>query len=346
METETDTQRVSSFDGLPLTRRGMISAGAAAAVAATIMRPGFSRAQNNNLKFCASLGWTVWESGRHIQNGYRDAIKLLGGQLTIADANYDVKKQADQILAFVDSKPDAIFIVPADSSAISAAVQQATESKIPIFVADSYVPHATVTSTSMSNNFGMGSYGAQYIADHLNGKGKVALVSLPSNESWDQRTLGAKYIFNRYPNIDIVSNTAFALGGSTTPRQVVDQILTANPQLDAIWCAWDGAATQGALAIRAANRNVIITGIDGGQQSFEYIKAGSPMKLTMAQSFYESTYMNAYFAHEVLAGREAPRFIISPVYAVTQKDLINLKTIPDTYDQPGAAAKLGWQRVL
>ena len=45
--------------GLRLTRRGALSAGAAAAVAATVLRPGFSRAQNKDLKFCASLGWTV-----------------------------------------------------------------------------------------------------------------------------------------------------------------------------------------------------------------------------------------------------------------------------------------------
>lgn len=347
MTTETEKpQFVHSHDGLRLTRRGLLSAGAAATVAATLMRPDFSFAQNADKTFCASLGWTVWESGRHIVNGYKDAVERLGGTLTIADANYDVKKQADQILAFVETRPTAIFITPADAAAISPAVQQAVASGIPIFIGDSYVPHATVTSTAMSNNFGLGAYPAEYIAATLGGKGKVALVSLPSNESWDQRTLGAKSVFVRFPEIEIVSEIAFALGGSTTPRQVVDQILTANPELDAIWCAWDGAASEGMLAIRAAGRNTIITGIDGGQQSFEYIKADSPFKITMAQSFYEMAYMNAFFAHEVAAGRGAPRFIITPTYAVTKESLDPLDTIPDNYDVPGEAAKLGWNRVL
>lgn len=347
MTTEIEKpQLVHSHNGLRLTRRGLLSAGAAATVAATIMRPDFSFAQNADKTFCASLGWTVWESGRHIVNGYKDAVEKLGGTLTIADANYDIKKQADQILAFVESKPTAIFITPADAAAISPAVQQAVASGIPIFVGDSYVPGVTVTSTAMSNNFGLGAYPAQYIAEQLGGKGKVALVSLPSNESWDQRTLGAKSVFTRYPDIQIVSEIAFALGGSTTPRQVVDQILTANPELDAIWCAWDGAASEGTLAIRAAGRDVMITGIDGGQQSFEYIKAGSPFKLTMAQSFYEMAYMNAFYAQEVAAGRGAPRFVITSTYAVTKESLDPLDTIPDTYDIPGEAAKLGWPRVL
>lgn len=347
MTNETDKpELVSEYNGFRLTRRGLLSVGAAATVAATLARPEFSWAQNADKKFCASLGWTVWESGRHIVNGYKDAVEKLGGELTIADANYDVKKQADQILAFVKSKPTAIFITPADAAAISPAVQQAVASGIPIFVGDSYVPNVTVTSTAMSNNFGLGAYPAQFIVDTLKGKGKVAMVSLPSNESWDQRTLGAKSVFIRYPEIEVVSNTAFALGGSTTPRQVVDQILTANPELDAIWCAWDGAASEGTLAIRAAGRDVIITGIDGGKQSFEYIKAGSPFKLTMAQSFYEMAYMNAFYAQEVAAGRQAPRFVITSTYAVTKELLDALKTIPDDYDIPGVAATLGWHRVL
>ncbi|WP_138472394.1 sugar ABC transporter substrate-binding protein [Poseidonocella sp. HB161398] len=340
-------QFVTEHSGIKLTRRGLLSAGAAATVAATLLRPGMARAQSDDdMKFCASLGWTVWESGRHIVNGYKDAVSLLGGELTIADANYDVKKQADQILAFVESKPTAIFITPADAAAISPAVQQAVASGIPIFIGDSYVPNTTVTSTAMSNNFGLGAYPAQYIVDQLGGPGKVALVSLPSNESWDQRTLGAKSVFVRNPGIEIVSEIAFALGGSTTPRQVVDQILTANPELDAIWCAWDGAASEGMLAIRASGRDVMITGIDGGQQSFEYIAAGSPFKITMAQSFYEMAYMNAFYAVEVAKGRSAPRFVITPTYAVTQESLAGLDEMPDTYDQPGEAAKIGWNRVL
>ncbi|MBN9029504.1 MAG: carbohydrate-binding protein [Rhizobiales bacterium 63-7] len=345
-EDNKQPEFVDNAGGFRLTRRGLLSAAAATTVAAALARPEFSWAQNAEKTFCASLGWTVWESGRHIVNGYKDAVERLGGKLTIADANYDVKKQADQILAFVEAKPAAIFITPADAAAISPAVQQAVASGIPIFVGDSYVPNVTVTSTAMSNNFGLGAHPAQYIADQLGGKGKVALVSLPSNESWDQRTLGAKSVFVRYPDIKIVSEIAFALGGSTTPRQVVDQILTANPELDAIWCAWDGAASEGTLAIRASGRPVMITGIDGGQQSFEYIKADSPFKLTMAQSFYEMAYMNAFYAQEVAAGRQAPRFVITPSYAVTKASLDPLPNIPDTYDMPGEAAKLGWARVL
>lgn len=335
------------FSALNMTRRGMLSVGAASAVAASIGLPRAAMAKPaKDLRFGAALGWTVWESGRHIVTGYKDAVARLGGTLTIADANYDVKKQADQIASFVASKMDAIFITPADPAAIAPAVRAAVAAGVPVFLADSHVPNATANSVAMSNNFGLGAHGAQYIATRLKGKGTVALVSLPSNETWDLRTLGAKSVFMRYPDIKIVYEIAFALGGSTTPRQVVDNILTANSQLDAIWCAWDGAASEGTLAIKAAKRDVFITGIDGGTQSFEYIKSGSPFAMTVAQSFYEYAYMNAFYAHELAAGRKVPRFVITPCYEVTKEVLTKVGKIPDNYDQPGVAETLGWKRVL
>jgi ribose transport system substrate-binding protein len=325
-----------------LTRRGLLGAGATLALASFLGRPRSARAAD--VKFCAALGWTNYDSGRHMVNGYKDAVAKLGGSLTIADAGYDVKKQADQIGSFVASKADAIFITPADPAGISPAVRAAVESGIPVFLADSYVPNVTVASVAMSNNFGLGSYTGEFICKRLNGKGNIAAVILPVNETWDERSLGMRAAVQRYPDVKIVAEVSFANASGRTPRQVVDSLLTAHDDLDAIWCGWDGAAIEGALAIRAANRKIITTGIDGGRQAFEYIKSGSPMVLSMAQSFYEMAYMNVLYAHEKLAGREAPRFIISSTYAVTQDKLG--KELPDNYDQPGEADKLGWQRAL
>jgi ribose transport system substrate-binding protein len=327
-----------------LSRRTMLSAGAALAVATYINRPRPARAKD--YRFAAALGWTTYDSGRHVQNGYKDCVQALGGTLTLTDAGSDAKKQSDQIDALVSSKPDALFITPTDAAAIAPAVSRAIKAGLPVFAGDSMVPGVPVNSTVMSNNFGMGSYTADYIAKRLNGKGNVAAVTLPQNESWDQRTLGMQYAFSRYPDIKVVGTWAFAPTAATTPRQAVDNLLTAHGDLDAIWCAWDGASIEGALAVKAAHRpNVFLTGIDGGKQSFEYIKAGTPMVLSMAQSFYEMTYLDVLFAHQLLSGQSVPRLVISPVYAIT-KEMLTGDTLPDDYDVPGHADKLGWKRAL
>ena len=64
----------------------------------------------------------------------------------------------------------------------------------------------------------------------------------------------------------------------------------------------------------------------------------------MAQSFFEMAYLDVFYAHELKAGRKTPRTIITPTYAVTQE---MLKTgIPDDFDVPGQADKLGWTRAV
>jgi ribose transport system substrate-binding protein len=332
--------------GIGLNRRALLTAGVTIAAATTFPAAIPASAKDaKDYNFCLSVPFTGQDSFRHIIAGYKDTVSKLGGVLTIADANWDVKKQTEQIASFIASKPDALFVLPTDPAAVSKSVQAATAAGIPTFLCDSYVPGATVISISMHNNFGMGAATAEYICKRLNGKGNIAAVHLPSNEAWDMRSHGMRFVLSRFPDIKIVADWAFSLTGSVTPRQAIDEMLTAHQDIDAIWNAWDGAAIGAALAIRAAGRDKIFaTGIDGGKQAFEYIKSGSAFCYTMAESFYEEAYLNVYYAHEVLAGRSAPRIIINPAYGVT-KDMLS-GDIPDDYDQPGVADKLGWRRTL
>lgn len=325
--------------------RRMFLGGSAAVLAAGALG-GRAFAQGAaNPKFAAALGWTTYDSGRHLQDGFAAAVKELGGTLSTTDAGFDAKTQSDQIDSLVASKPDALFITPADAVAIAPAVQRAVAAGIPVFCADSAIPGVAVNSTAMSNNFGMGEYSAEFICKALEGKGKIARVLLPQNESWDQRTLGMEWALRRYPDVQVVADWAFALAGNVTPRQAVDNILTANPDIAAIWCAWDGAAVEGTLAARAADRtDLIITGIDGGSQAFNYIASDTPLKLSMAQSFYTMAYLNVLYAHEHLAGRKTPRLVITPTFAVTSEMLVD--DLPDDFDVPGRARELGWVRAV
>jgi ribose transport system substrate-binding protein len=319
---------------------------AAALAFATFALPGQADAKDpKDYKFALALGWSEGESGQHLLRGYKDAVKKLGGTLTVVDAAYDAKRQSDQIDALVKTKPDALFVSASDPAAIAPAVRRAIEAGIPVFASDSLIPGTPVTSTAMSNNFGMGAYTAEYIAKRLGGKGNIALVDLPANETWDMRAQGLYWALTRYPDIKVVATWSYNSTGNMTARQGVETLLTGNPKLDAIWCAWDGAAMEGGLAIKAAGRQgIFTTGIDGGKQVFTALKAETGVALSMAQTFYEMAYLNVSYAHQFIAGKKVPRIVITPVYAVTKGDLP--AAIPDDYDIPGNGERLGWKRAL
>jgi ribose transport system substrate-binding protein len=303
-------------------------------------------------KFCVSLGWLENESGRRQKKGFEDAFKDLGGIATFANANYDPKKQSEQIDAFIEMKPKAIFVTPSDPAGITQACQRAVDAGIPVFVADAIIPGVPATTSICSSDFRMGAWTMEYIAKRLNGKGNIAMIDLPENEAWDLRGQGARFMLENYPDIKLVQVHHHDSQTSISPLQAVESMLAAHPKgkLDAIWCAWDGAAQEGAEAIETAGRadEIITTGIDGGKHAFKVIKTGGPFKVTMAQSIYYMSYMSVRCAILHLEGKQVPRFIISPVFDVDKAklDALDPQLLPEDYDIPGNAVKFGWTPVL
>jgi len=304
--------------------------------------------------YCVALGWQENESGQRQTVGYEDAFRDFGiseDKVLWSNANYDPKLQSEQIDAFIKMNPKALFITPSDPAGITQAVKRATDAGIPVFVADAIIAGAPAVTSICSNDFGMGTWSMKWIIDQIGGKGKVAVIDLPSNEAWDLRGQGARYILSQYPDVEVVAEWSWDSTGVVTPRQAVENMLTANPEagdLDAIWCAWDGAAMEGALAIKDAGRadEIITTGIDGGEYAFEIMKDDGVFALTMAQSIYYMSYNSVRYAKDYLDGKQVPRFIIAPVYAATQNILKAAPGDAFNYDIPGVADSYGWVPVL
>lgn len=302
--------------------------------------------------FCVSLGWMANESGKRQRQGFEDAFKAFGDKGVFENAEYSSKAQSEQIDAFIKMRPKAIFVTPSDPAGITEACKRVVEAGIPLYVADAIIAGVPAKTSICSSDYRMGDYTMRYIAAKLGGKGRVGMIDLPGNESWDQRGQGAREAARDYPGIKIVQTFSFDSEASITPRQAVDNMLTANPKgkLDAIWCAWDEAAMEGALAIIAAGRQdeIITTGIDGSKAAFAVIKQGGPFKLCMAQSIHYMSYQCVVLAHKQLEGKQVPRFIFSPVYAVDKELLDKLPEDKKAweYDMPGKGKEFGWVPVL
>ncbi len=87
----------------------------------------------------------------------------------------------------------------------------------------------------------------------------------------------------------------------------VDNMLTAHPDLNGIWAAWDQAAIEATLAVMAAQRtDMFVTGIDGGKPALR--GTSSPARhfffTRRAELLSGKLCRRSTVAHEYLAGRQ------------------------------------------
>ena len=185
-----------------------------------------------------------------------------GYQLTTTDAEGDASKQLANISSLIAAQVDAILVLPVSSNAIAEGIPAAYDAGIPIAtvlrdtpnVADKYV------CFSGTNDVELGEIGGQWIVDATGGSGKIVYITGRAGVSTaEDRTVGFHNIVDQYPDLEIVAEQDGNYNRSDA-MTVMEAILQANPQIDAVWCANDEMAGGVCQAISAAGREGILVG--------------------------------------------------------------------------------------
>lgn len=324
-----------------------------------------AKSKDDGLKFAVSLGWMENASGQRQKMAFEEAFKKYGvTDYSIVDANYDAKKQSEQIKAIIAQKPDALFITPSDPVGISSAVKEAADAGIRVYCSDGFVPGASVVSTVAFDNYAGGVFTMTKLADTLLEKYpgtediEIAMIDLPSNEGWDARGHGAKYVLgqDKYKRIKVTKNWSWDSTGAMTPRNAVDSFLSSDPdkKLKGIWCAWDGAVFEGLEATAKVRPEIMYTGSDGGRQCFEKMAAyPDQFLMTVGESVYAMPKQLVEYAMNVIDGERVPRIVMAPGYGITTEMIMDAYSIKDytvdgvnvwdlvsDYDLPGYVDKI------
>ena len=185
-----------------------------------------------------------------------------GYQLTTTDAEGDASKQLANISSLIAAQVDAILVLPVSSNAIDEGITAAYDAGIPIAtvlrdtpnVADKYV------CFSGTNDVELGEIGGQWIVDATGGSGKIVYITGRAGVSTaEDRTVGFHNIVDQYPDLEIVAEQDGNYNRSDA-MTVMEAILQANPQIDAVWGANDEMAGGVCQAISAAGREGILVG--------------------------------------------------------------------------------------
>lgn len=200
----------------------------------------------------------------------------LGIDLTLLSADQDAAKQISQIEQCVSEGYNAILFEPVDPDALGDASAAAAEAGVVVIniisACTDWESHG-IAALSCGDNVTAGETEMQHIADLLDGKGNIAILTGPSGDSGGlQRMEGYENILANYPDIVQVVEPADCQWDTASAQATVESWLSAY-DLDAIVCENDGMAV-GAGNAAGANSGILIAGVDGTPDGFEAINDG------------------------------------------------------------------------
>lgn len=259
--------------------------------------------------------------------GVEDAARRLGGpdtRVTIVSSGYDLNTQVGQMENFIAAGVDIIILNAADSRGIAPAVRRAREAGIIVIAAD-VGAEGGVNATVTSNNVQAGEQAAQYIVDRLGGRGNVIIINGPPVSAVIDRVNGAKSVFAQNPGINILSDSQNAGGNREGGLRVMTDLLTAFPQIDAVFGINDPTAIGAELAIRQAGRQnqMFVVGVDGAPDAEVALRdANSIFASTPSQDPYAMAVRAVEVAFDIKAGREpAETTILIPTTLITRQNV-------------------------
>lgn len=198
-------------------------------------------------------------------------------ELIVNDAEGKPDKQASQLDSFVAQKVDAVIISPVDADALAPAVKSVVDAGIPVITCSADVTGDMGQVWVGSENENGGEIEMQYVAEQIGGKGKIAILRGPLGAFAEQgRFRGYETVLANYPDIEVVFDQT-ANWQREEAMALVENLITAGTELDAIVCQNDGMALGALEAVKAAGKQgeIVVTGIDAIQDALDSVKAGA-----------------------------------------------------------------------
>ena len=262
---------------------------------------------------------------QNLKQGLQQGADSLGVDLHVVAGEWDLVRQTSQVQNFVTQGMDAIVIAPVNSSGIVSAIEDANHAHIPVFTADISADGGQVVAHVASDNLQGGRLLGEYVAARLKGGGNVAILDQPTVASVRDRVTGFVDALAKYPNIRIVARPAVERGLRDVAKQKMDNLLTTDQHIDAVFGTNDDCALGALAAIQAAGtKNIFVVGYDATPEARTEIASGTALVADAVQDPVTIGRRTIETVVKVLKGQSVPAIIPVPVSIVT-RDSLTLK---------------------
>ena len=233
-----------------------------------------------------------------LKEGAVQKANELGYELIVLDSQNDPSKELGNVEDLLVKGVNVLLINPTDSDAVVSSVRAANRSKIPVVTLDRAANGGKVVSHVASDNVLGGEVAGNYIVEKLGGKGKVVeLEGIPGTTAARDRGEG----FNKAiaGKLDVVAKQA-ADFDRTKGLTVMENILQAQPEINAVFAHNDEMALGALKAIESSGRkDIIVVGFDATDDAVAAVKDGK-LSATVAQKPAEIGAIGIEVANKII----------------------------------------------
>jgi ribose transport system substrate-binding protein len=248
----------------------------------------------------------------------------LGYEATVFDSQNDTAKEAAHFENIIAGGYKAILFNPTDADGSIANVRKAQAAGLPVFCIDREInANDAATSQILSDSYsGCVALGQHFVKVVGEEGSYVELIGLMGDNNTWNRSKGFHDVVDRYEGLKMIAQQSGEFD-RTKSLEVMESILQANPDIDAVFCGNDAMAMGAYQALVAAGKDdqVKVFGFDGADDVVRLIAEG---KIVATGMQFPKTMARtaAEFADQWLQGkRDFPQKIPVAVELVTQENV-------------------------
>lgn len=215
--------------------------------------------------------------------------------------------------------PDAIVFTPVHATRMNAAILRINAAGIPLFGFVNPIPVGRCVSYAGSDDARLGFAIADYLYRHLQGRGRVLVVSGPvASVTSVARVRAFREAAAKHPGI-VIAGTCVGEYVREVARDAVAKWLAANETPGGIMAANDVMALGALDALRAAGRKSAVAGVNAIPEAIAAIKRGE-MLATADFNAMQMAALATECAVRHLRGERVPETIDLPVEIVDRRN--------------------------
>lgn len=238
----------------------------------------------------------------------------------------DTNSQINIIDSVISENPDALILSIIDQQSGQAQMEEASDSQIPVIIADSGIESDLITSTCATDHAEAAKLAADHLCEAIGNSGQVAIVAHQYNtESSVQRVEAfKKEIEEKYTDVQVVQVNYG--DGEESIADMLKNTLETYPDLKGIFCTNEDMADQtlDALTEMENTEQIQIVGFDSGEKQQKAIQKGREYG-TVTQNPYGLGYAAIVAAVRAIEGLPVDQKIDTG-YQWLDKDTIDLET--------------------